>query len=74
MILLIKKKKLEKEDRYIEKLTDKLSQKINENNGELLNIYNNDKESVLEFVKNIYKNISMLHYMNQEMKILKKLV
>ena len=28
---------------------------MNKNNGELLNIYNNDKESVLKFVKNIYK-------------------
>ena len=55
MILLIKKKKLENEDKYIEKLTNKLSEKINKNNGELLNIYNNDKESVLQFVKNIYK-------------------
>ena len=36
----------EKEDKYIEKLTDKLSHKINKNNGELLNIYNNDKDSV----------------------------
>ena len=55
MILLIKKKKLEHEDKYIEKLTNKLSEKLNKNNGELLNIYNNDKESVLQFVKNIYK-------------------
>ena len=47
--------KLEKEDKYIEKLTDKLSEKINKNNGELLNIYNSDKESVLKFVKNVYK-------------------
>ena len=51
----MKKKKLEKEDKYIEKLTNKLSEKINKNNGELLNIYNNDKESVLQFVKNIHK-------------------
>ena len=47
--------KLEKEDKYIEKLTDKLSNKINKNNDELLNIYNSDKESVLNFVKNVYK-------------------
>ena len=47
--------KLEKEDKYIEKLTDKLSEKINKNNGELLNIYKNDKELVLNFVKNVYK-------------------
>ena len=46
--------KLDKEDKYIEKLTDKLSEKINKNNGELLNIHNNDKESVINFVKNIY--------------------
>ena len=52
--IINKEKKLENEDKYIEKLTDKLSQKINKNNGELLNIYNNDKESVLQFVKNIY--------------------
>ena len=71
MILLIKKK-LEKEDKYIEKLTNKLSEKINKDNGDLLNIYNNDKESVLKFVKNIYINIKMLHYIDLEMKILKK--
>ena len=53
--IINKEKKLENEDKYIEKLTDKLSQKINKNNGELLNIYNNDKESVLKFAKNIYK-------------------
>ena len=47
--------KLEKENKYIEKLTKKLSHKINKNNGELLNIYNNDKESVLEFIKNVYE-------------------
>ena len=55
MILLIKKKKLENENKYIEKLIDKLSGKINKNNGELLNIYNNDRKSALEFIKNIYK-------------------
>ena len=43
---------MEKEDKYIEKLTDKLSEKINKNN--LINIHNNDKESVINFVKNIY--------------------
>ena len=52
--IIDEEQKLEKENKYIEKLTDKLSQKINKNNGELLNIYNNDKESVLNFVKNIY--------------------
>ena len=46
---------MEKEDKYIEKLTDKLSEKINKNNGELLTIYNNDKKSILNFVKNVYK-------------------
>ena len=55
-------KQVEKEDKYIEKLTDKLSEKINKNNGELLNIYNSDKESVLNFVKDVYikyKNASL---------------
>ena len=52
--IIDEEQKLEKEDRYIEKLTDKLSHKINKNNGELLNIHNNDKESVLDFVKNVY--------------------
>ena len=49
--IIDEEQKLEKEDKYIEKLTDKLSHKINKNNGELLNIYNNDKESVINFVK-----------------------
>ena len=53
--IIYDEQKLEKEDKYIEKLTDKLSNKINKNNGELLNIYNSDKESVLNFVKNVYK-------------------
>ena len=48
-------KQIKKEDNYIEKLTDKLSVKINKNNGELLTIYNSDKKSVLNFVKNVYK-------------------
>ena len=55
-------KQVKKEDKYIEKLTDKLSEKINKNNGELLNIYNSDKESVLNFVKDVYikyKNASL---------------
>ena len=47
-------KKLDKENIYIEKSSDKLSEKINKNNGELLSIHNNDKESVLNFVKNVY--------------------
>ena len=53
--IIDEEQKVEKENKYIEKLTDKLSDKINKNNGELLNIYNNDKESVLNFVKNVYK-------------------
>ena len=54
--------KVENENKYIEKLTDKLSEKINKNNGELLNIHNNDKESVINFIKNVYikyKNASI---------------
>ena len=50
--IIYDEQKLEKEDKYIEKLTDKLSEKIN--NSELINIHNNDKESVINFVKNIY--------------------
>ena len=53
--IIYDKQKLEKEDKYIEKLTDKLSEKINKNNGELLTIYNSDKKSVLNFVRNVYK-------------------
>ena len=53
--IIYDEQKLEKEDKYIEKLTDKLSEKINKNNGELINIYNNDKKSILNFVKNVYK-------------------
>ena len=53
--IIYDEQKLEKEDKYIEKLTDKLSEKINKNNDELLTIYNSDKESVLNFVKNVYK-------------------
>ena len=52
--IIYDEQKLEKEDKYIEKLTDKLSEKINKNNGELLTIYNNDKKSVLNFVKDVY--------------------
>ena len=66
--IINKEKKLENEDKYIKKLTDKLSQKINKDNGELLNIYNNDKESVLKFVKNIYikyKNASLFRPRNE---------
>ena len=53
--IIYDEQKMEKEDKYIEKLTDKLSEKINKNNGELLTIYNSDKKSVLNFVKNVYK-------------------
>ena len=53
--IIDEEQKLEKENKYIEKLTDKLSHKINKNNFKLLNIHNNDKESVLNFVKNVYK-------------------
>ena len=53
--IIYDEQKLEKEDKYIQKLTDKLSEKINKNNDELLTIYNSDKESVLNFVKNVYK-------------------
>ena len=53
--IIYNEQKLEKEDKYIEKLTDKLSEKINQNNNELLTIYNSDKKSVLNFVRNVYK-------------------
>ena len=52
--IIYDEQKLEKENKYIEKLTDKLSEKINRNNNDLINIHNNDKESVINFVKNIY--------------------
>ena len=52
--IINEEKQVKKEDKYIEKLSDKLSDKINKNNGELLNIYNNDKESVINFIKNVY--------------------
>ena len=67
--IINEEKEIEKEDKYIGKLTDKLSQKINKNNGELLNIYNSDKESVLKFVKNIYikyKNASLYRPRNED--------
>ena len=60
--IIDEEKQVKKEDKYIEKLTDKLSEKINKNNGELLNIYNSDKESVLNFIKDVYikyKNASL---------------
>ena len=52
--IIDEEQKLEIEDKYIEKLTNNLSEKINKDNGELLNIHNNDKKSVINFVKNIY--------------------
>ena len=52
--IINEEQKIENENKYIEKLTDKLSEKINKNNSELINIHNNDKESVINFVKNIY--------------------
>ena len=61
--------KLEKEDKYIEKLTDKLSDKINKNNNELLNIHSNDKESVINYIKNVYikyKNASIYEPRNKD--------
>ena len=67
--IIDKEQKLDKEDKYIEKLTDKLSDKINKNNGELINIHNNDKESVINFVKNIYikyKNASLYKPRNDD--------
>ena len=69
--IIYDKQKLEKEDKYIEKLTDKLSEKINKNNGELLEIHNNDKESVINFVKNVYikyKNASLYKPRNENIK------
>ena len=53
--IIDEEQKIENENKYIEKLTDKLSEKINKNNNELLTIYNSDKKSVLNFVKNVYK-------------------
>ena len=69
--IIDEEKQVGKEDKYIEKLTDKLSDKINKNNGELLNIHNNDKESVINFVKNIYikyKHASLYKPRNENIK------
>ena len=69
--IIDEEKKVEKEDKYIEKLTDKLSEKINQNNNELLNIHNNDKESVINFIKNVYinyKNASLYKPRNENIK------
>ena len=69
--IIDEEKQVKKEDKYIEKLTDKLSDKINKNNGELFNIHNNDNESVINFVKNIYikyKNASLYKPRNDNIK------
>ena len=69
--IIDEEQKLEKEDKYIEKLTDKLSHKINKNNSELINIHNNDKESVINFIKNVYikyKNASLYKPRNENIK------
>ena len=42
--IINKEEKIKNDDTYIEKLTDKLSEKINKSNGNLLNIYNSDKK------------------------------
>ena len=66
--IIDEEQKVENENKYIEKLTDKLSEKINKNNGELLNIHNNDKESVINFIKNVYikyKNASLYKPRNE---------
>ena len=70
--IINEEKQVKKEDKYIKKLSDRLSDKINKNNGELLNIHNNDKKSVINFIKNVYIKYKMLQYINLEMKILKK--
>ena len=67
--IIDEEQKIENENKYIEKLTNKLSEKINKNNGELLNIYNSDKESVLNFVKDVYikyKNASLYKPRNND--------
>ena len=69
--IIDEEQKIENENKYIEKLTDKLSEKINKNNGELLEIHNNDKESVINFVKNVYikyKNASLYKPRNENIK------
>ena len=66
--IIDEEQKVEKEDKYIEKLTDKLSENISRNNSELININNNDKKSVLNFVKNVYikyKNASFYKPRNE---------
>ena len=66
--IIDEEQKVENENKCIQKLTDKLSEKINKNNGELLNIHNNDKESVINFIKNVYikyKNASLYKPRNE---------
>ena len=63
--IIDEEEKVEKEDKYIEKLTDKLFEKISKNNGELIN---NDKEGVINFIKNVYikyKNASLYKPRNE---------
>ena len=67
--IIDEEQKVEKENKYIEKLSDKLSEKLVKNNGELINIHNNDKEGVINFVKNIYikyKNASLYKPRNDD--------
>ena len=69
--IIDEEQKLEKEDKYIEKLSDKLSEKINKNNSEFINIHNNDKESFINFIKNVYiksKNASLYKPRNDDIK------
>ena len=69
--IIDEEEKVEKEDKYIEKLTNKLSEKIKKNNSDLININNNDKESVINFIKNVYikyKNASLYKPRNENIK------
>ena len=69
--IINEEKKIENEDKYIEKLTNKLSQKINKLNGDFINIYNNNKKSILDFLKNIYikyNNASLYKPRNEDIK------
>ena len=49
--IIYDEQKLEKEDKYIEKLTDKLSEKINKNNSDLINIITMIKNQLLILLK-----------------------
>ena len=55
--IIDEEQKVKKEDKYIEKLTDKLSEKINNSNGELLNI-----QSCLIFMRTIARKRLVLFY------------